>query len=81
LPFNGSQGFYSPYEQRPGTLTTFGRWKNPLLTYFNIKQLTPALGGQYFLAEYGQGNWLFCKLCLVLKKPCTGNSTLHFFLF
>jgi hypothetical protein len=25
LPFNGSQGFYSPYEQRPGALTTFGR--------------------------------------------------------
>lgn len=25
LPFNGSQGFYSPYEQRPGTLGTFGR--------------------------------------------------------
>jgi hypothetical protein len=25
LPFNGSQGFYSPYEQGPGTLTTFGR--------------------------------------------------------
>ena len=25
LPFNGSQGFYSPYEQRPGTLTPFGR--------------------------------------------------------
>jgi hypothetical protein len=25
LPFNGSQGFYSPYEQRQGTLTTFGR--------------------------------------------------------
>jgi hypothetical protein len=25
LPFNGSQGFYSPYAQRPGTLTTFGR--------------------------------------------------------
>jgi hypothetical protein len=25
LPFNGSQGFYSPYEQRPGILTTFGR--------------------------------------------------------
>ena len=24
-PFNGSQGFYSPYEQGPGTLTTFGR--------------------------------------------------------
>ena len=25
LPFNGTQGFYSPYEQRPGTSTTFGR--------------------------------------------------------
>ena len=25
LPFNGSQGFYSPYEQRPGTLAPFGR--------------------------------------------------------
>ena len=25
MPFGGSQGFYSPYEQRPGTLTTFGR--------------------------------------------------------
>jgi hypothetical protein len=25
LPFNSSQGFYSPYEQRPGTLTPFGR--------------------------------------------------------
>jgi hypothetical protein len=25
LPFNVSQGFYSPYEQRQGTLTTFGR--------------------------------------------------------
>ena len=25
FPFNGSQGFYSPYEQRPGTLATFGR--------------------------------------------------------
>jgi hypothetical protein len=25
LPFNGSQGFYSPYQQRPGTLTTFGQ--------------------------------------------------------
>ena len=25
LPFNGSQGFYSPYEQKPGTLNTFGR--------------------------------------------------------
>jgi hypothetical protein len=24
-PFNGSQGFYSPYVQRPGILTTFGR--------------------------------------------------------
>jgi hypothetical protein len=45
LPFNGSQGFYSPYAQRPGTLTTFGRWKKPLLTYFNIKLLTPALAG------------------------------------
>jgi len=25
LPFNGSQGFFSPYEQRPGTLSPFGR--------------------------------------------------------
>jgi hypothetical protein len=25
LPFNGAQGFYSPYGQRPGTSTTFGR--------------------------------------------------------
>ena len=25
LPFNGTQGFYSPYEQRQGTSTTFGR--------------------------------------------------------
>ena len=25
LPFNGTQGFYSPYEQRPGTSATFGR--------------------------------------------------------
>ena len=25
LLFNGSQGFYSPYDQRPGTLTKFGR--------------------------------------------------------
>ena len=25
FPFNGSQGFYSPYEQKPGKLTTFGR--------------------------------------------------------
>jgi hypothetical protein len=25
LPFNSSQGFYSPYVQRPGTLTTSGR--------------------------------------------------------
>jgi hypothetical protein len=25
LPFNGSQGFYSPYWQRPGTVTTPGR--------------------------------------------------------
>jgi hypothetical protein len=25
LPFNGSHGFYSPYEQKPGTLTTSGR--------------------------------------------------------
>ena len=25
LPFNGTQGFYSPYEQRPCTSTTFGR--------------------------------------------------------
>ena len=25
LPFNGTQGFYSPYEQRPGTSTTFGQ--------------------------------------------------------
>ena len=25
FPFNGSQRFYSPYEQGPGTLTTFGR--------------------------------------------------------
>jgi hypothetical protein len=25
LPFNSSQGFYSPYEQKPGTLTPFGR--------------------------------------------------------
>jgi hypothetical protein len=24
-PFNVTQGFYSPYEQRPGTLTPFGR--------------------------------------------------------
>jgi hypothetical protein len=25
MPFNGTPGFYSPYEQRPGTLTPFGR--------------------------------------------------------
>jgi hypothetical protein len=25
LPFNDSQGFYSPYEQRPGTFIPFGR--------------------------------------------------------
>ena len=25
LPFNGSQGFYSPFEQRPGTFIPFGR--------------------------------------------------------
>jgi hypothetical protein len=25
FPFNGSQGFYSPYGQRPGTIATFGR--------------------------------------------------------
>jgi hypothetical protein len=25
LPFNGSPGFYSPYEQRPGGLAPFGR--------------------------------------------------------
>jgi hypothetical protein len=25
LPINGSQGFYSPFEQRPGTFSTFGR--------------------------------------------------------
>jgi len=25
FPFNGSQRFYSPYEQGPGTLSTFGR--------------------------------------------------------
>ena len=25
MPFNSSRGFYSPYEQGPGTLTTFGR--------------------------------------------------------
>jgi hypothetical protein len=25
LPINGPQGFYSPFEQRPGTSTTFGR--------------------------------------------------------
>jgi hypothetical protein len=25
LPFNGSQGFYSPFEQRPGILSPFGR--------------------------------------------------------
>ena len=25
LPFNGSQGFYSPFEQRQGTLNTIGR--------------------------------------------------------
>jgi hypothetical protein len=25
LPFNGSQGFYSPYDQRPGILNAFGR--------------------------------------------------------
>jgi hypothetical protein len=25
IPFNGTKGFYSPYEQRPGTLTIFGR--------------------------------------------------------
>ncbi len=24
-PFNGSHGFYSPFEQRPGALTPFGR--------------------------------------------------------
>lgn len=25
LPFNGSQGFYNPFEQRPGTIIPFGR--------------------------------------------------------
>jgi len=25
FPINGTQGFYSPYEQRPGTLIPFGR--------------------------------------------------------
>jgi hypothetical protein len=25
MPFNGSQGFYSPFEQRPGTFIPFGR--------------------------------------------------------
>jgi hypothetical protein len=25
MPFNGTHGFYSPYDQSPGTLTPFGR--------------------------------------------------------
>jgi hypothetical protein len=40
--------------------------EKPLLTYFNIKHLTPALGGQYFLAEYGQYYWLFCIAFLLI---------------
>jgi len=43
--------FYSAYAKRPYTLTTFGRWKKPLLTYSNIKKLTPTKGGQW--------HWLF----------------------
>ncbi|MGD0342701.1 MAG: hypothetical protein ABSA76_13445, partial [Bacteroidales bacterium] len=30
------------------------------LTYITIRQaLTPAFGGQYYPANYGQGHWLF----------------------
>jgi hypothetical protein len=33
--------------------------KNPLITFFSIKHLTPDFGGQFTPVWSGQGHWLF----------------------
>jgi hypothetical protein len=45
--------------QKPEALTTFGQSDSINNIYPEIKDLTPAMDGQYFPADRGQGHWLF----------------------
>jgi hypothetical protein len=45
--------------QKPETLTTIGQSDCINNNYLVIKDLTPALGGQFTPAKYGQGQWPF----------------------
>jgi hypothetical protein len=45
--------------QKPEALTTFCRADNINNIYHDINDLPPAIEGQLFLAESGQGRWLF----------------------
>ena len=45
--------------QKPGLLTTFRRQDYEFYKWLNNKYLTPALGGQYCPANYGQAHWFF----------------------
>jgi hypothetical protein len=45
--------------QKPEALTTFGQSDSINNIYPEIKDLTPAMDGQYFPVDRGQGHWLF----------------------
>jgi hypothetical protein len=44
--------------QKPEALTTFGQSDCINNIYLEIKDLTPAMDGQYFPADRGQRRWL-----------------------
>jgi hypothetical protein len=63
LPFNGSQGFYSPYGQRPGTLTTFGRWEKQFAYIFQYQTYNFYFWGSIYSGKLSSRLWLFPPFC------------------
>ena len=53
------EGWLCAGMQKPETLTTIGQSDCINNNYLVIKDLTPALGGQFTPAKYGQGQWPF----------------------
>jgi hypothetical protein len=45
--------------QKPDSLTTSGRLNYNFHRYFNNKQVTPAIDGQFVPADSGQIQWFF----------------------
>jgi hypothetical protein len=50
---------FVPLMQKPEAVTTFSQSDCINNIYLEIKDLTPAMDGQYFPADRGQGHWPF----------------------